>query len=187
MNSKKKNIKAIIGLGNPGPKFHFTRHNIGFLVLDALADKYNVNFEKSNNLEKAEFQLNDPTVAQGYGGHSKKMLLIKPQTFMNNSGQVFPYLQKKGIKPEEIIIIHDELEIPFGKIKYVFSGGARGHNGLRSFIATCGADFNRLRVGIGRPENKEDVPDYVLSNFSESKDELNIVIQKAMDELEKLL
>lgn len=171
-----KNIKAIIGLGNPGPKFHLTRHNIGFLVLDALAEKHNVNFEKSNNLEKAEIQIN-----------SKKIILIKPQTFMNNSGQIIPYLQKKGIKPEETIVVHDELELPFGKVKNVFSGGARGHNGLRSFIATWGADFNRLRVGIGRPENKEDVPDYVLSNFSEPKDELNSVIWKAIDELEKLL
>ncbi len=172
MNSDSKNIKAIIGLGNPGPKFHSTRHNIGFLVLDALAEKYNTNFEKSNNLEKAEI---------------KNILLIKPQTFMNNSGQIVPYLQKKGIKPEETIVVHDELEIPFGKVKYVFSGGARGHNGLRSFIASWGSDFNRLRVGIGRPANKEDVPDYVLSNFSEPKQELNRVIEEAVNELEKLL
>jgi PTH1 family peptidyl-tRNA hydrolase len=171
-----KNIKAIIGLGNPGPKFYLTRHNIGFLVLDALAEKHNASFTVSNNLEKTEFQIKD-----------KKIILIKPQTFMNNSGQIIPYLQKKGIKPEEIIVVHDELEIPFGKIRYVFSGGARGHNGLRSFIATWGADFNRLRVGIGRPANKEDVPDYVLSNFSEPKDELNNVIQQSIDELEKIV
>ncbi|MDR3646767.1 MAG: aminoacyl-tRNA hydrolase [Candidatus Babeliales bacterium] len=171
-----RNIKAIIGLGNPGPKFHLTRHNIGFLVLDELAEKYNASFQASNNLEKAEIQVN-----------GKNIILIKPQTFMNNSGQVIGYLQKKGIKPEETIVVHDELEVAFGKIKYVFSGGARGHNGLRSIIATWGADFNRLRVGIGRPENKEDVPDYVLSNFSEPKQDLNSVIKESVNELEKLL
>lgn len=169
------NIKAIIGLGNPGPKYHFTRHNVGFLILDELCNKFNGSWQSSDKQEKAEVIIN-----------GKKVLLIKPQTFMNSSGQVIPYLQKKGIKPDEIIVVHDELELPFSKLKTVFGGGARGHNGLRSIISTCGADFHRLRVGIGRPENKEDVPDYVLSNFSENKKDLDYVIESAINELEKL-
>lgn len=171
-----KNIKAIIGLGNPGPKFHFTRHNIGFLILDQLANTFNGNWLSKNKLEESEIIIN-----------GKKILLIKPQTFMNDSGQVIPYLQKKGINPEEILVVHDELEMKFGKIKTVFAGGARGHNGLRSIISFCGADFYRLRIGISRPENKEDVGNYVLSNFSEDKIELNKVIDEAIKEIERLI
>lgn len=143
-------IKAIIGLGNPGLSFEKTRHNIGFRILDVLADAESLPWKKKDNLLETSWG---------------NILLIKPQTFMNNSGQVIPYLQKKGIAADEIIVVHDELEVPFGTIKTRMGGSHRGHNGLRSIIEKIGPDFHRLRFGISRPENKSDVPDYVLKNF----------------------
>jgi len=151
-------IKIIIGLGNPGPKYHYNRHNIGFLVLDALAEKYHASWQKKPNQEIAEVEIN---------GHN--VLLIKPQTFMNDSGKVISALAKQGIKAENILVVHDELEKSFGKVETKTGGSHKGHNGLRSIMGVCGADFHRLRFGIGRPENREDVPDYVLTNFSKNE------------------
>lgn len=166
-------IKAIIGLGNPGPKFNYTRHNIGFMVLDALAAEFDTDFRSANsNLELAELYIND-----------KDILLLKPQTFMNTSGLVIPYLTKKGIKAENILVVHDELEIDFGTVKLRQGGSARGHNGLRSIIATCGPDFWRLRVGIGRPEDNTPVGDFVLQKFSEDRDLVDDMIQTAVEQI----
>lgn len=147
-------LKAIIGLGNPGPKYEYTRHNIGFLILDALAQKIGAHISSKENMELAHASIN-----------GRQVLLIKPQTFMNESGKVIPFLKKQGIKPEEILIIHDELELPEGVIKEKFGGSHKGHNGLKSIIGQIGPDFYRLRFGIGRPENKEEVPNYVLQKF----------------------
>lgn len=152
-------IKIIIGLGNPGTKYHHTRHNIGFLVLDALAEKHHTSWQKKPDREIAEIEIN-----------GEKIILVKPQTFMNSSGKVIPSLLKQGITTNNLLVVHDELEKPFGKIEFKTGGSHRGHNGLRSIMEHCGADFHRLRCGIGRPENKEDVPDYVLSNFSHHED-----------------
>lgn len=168
-------IKAIIGLGNPGPKYEHNRHNIGFKVLDELAQKYHASWRKRDNLELAEIMLGDKTV-----------LLIKPQTFMNSSGAVVPFLTKQGIKPEQILVVHDELELPFGKTALKTGGSAKGHNGLKSIIAACGPEFHRLRFGIGRPEKQEDVPHYVLENFREPHDEMARLIDQAINILEDL-
>ena len=169
-------IKAIIGLGNPGPKFYNHRHNIGFRVLDALAKKYDASWQKKNNMELAEINVDD-----------KNILLIKPQTFMNSSGQVIPFLQKKGIKPENILVVHDELEKPFGKLIIKQGGSARGHNGLRSLIAVCGPEFYRLRFGIGRPAEKAEVPDYVLSNFDQEATEVETHIEQVVQMIQEFL
>lgn len=163
-------IKAIIGLGNPGPKFNYTRHNIGFMVLDALAAEFDATWRSANNLEIAELCINDQDI-----------LLIKPQTFMNSSGLVIPYLNKKGIKPENILVVHDELEIAFGAVKLRQGGSARGHNGLRSIIEACGADFWRLRMGIGRPVDNTSVGDFVLQKFNENRDLVDHMIQEAVE------
>lgn len=168
-------IKVIIGLGNPGDKFYFTRHNIGFRVLDALCDKYNASWRKADKMEIAQAIIN-----------GKEILLIKPQTFMNSSGEVFPYLQKKGIKSENILVVHDELELPFGSVKLKFDGSAKGHNGLKSLISFCGSNFYRLRMGIGRPAQKEMVPDYVLKKFDEPESQIDQMIELAVNEIEKL-
>jgi peptidyl-tRNA hydrolase, PTH1 family len=137
------NIKIIIGLGNPGKQYHHNRHNIGFLILDALAEKHNAAWQKKTDRETAEIEVD-----------GEKILLVKPQTFMNNSGKVVPSLLKQGIKAENLLVVHDELEKPFGKIELKTGGSHKGHNGLRSIIEFCGADFHRLRFGIGRPERK---------------------------------
>jgi peptidyl-tRNA hydrolase, PTH1 family len=160
-------ISAIIGLGNPGPRFYATRHNIGFRVLDALAHQYNANFRLQGNAEIASITVNQHPI-----------LLIKPQTFMNASGEVAPFLKKKGIGADQILVVHDELELPFGTIKSRKGGSAKGHNGLRSLIAAFGPDFMRVRVGIGRPAERDQVPDYVLSPFSEPASDVERMIEQ---------
>ncbi len=169
-------ISALIGLGNPGPKFVYTRHNIGFRVLDALAEKYHASWHTKGNAEIAHTAINDRTI-----------LLVKPVTFMNSSGQALPQLAKQGIKKENILVVHDELELPFGKLKVRTGGSAKGHNGLRSIIETIGPEFMRLSVGIDRPLNREEVPDYVLSRFRENEQQVDQMIQEAVVELEKII
>ncbi len=173
---KNKEIKAIIGLGNPGPRFVKHRHNIGFRIVDALVDRCGGGWKETGNMLTAQVEI-----------HGKPIIVIKPTTFMNSSGEVIPYLAKKGIKAENILVVHDELEKPFGSLAFKVGGSHRGHNGLRSLIDACGADFARLRFGIGRPERKEDVPDYVLSNFApQEQDKLEMVIDDAVSSIEDL-
>lgn len=163
-------IKAIVGLGNPGPAYCKTRHNIGFLIVDQLADEYQGQWQLKNNMEICSVII-----------HDKKILLIKPMTFMNNSGQVLSALSKQGIKQDNILVVHDELELPFGIVKLKFDGSAKGHNGLKSIMACGGSNFLRLRFGIDRPFDRQDVPDYVLAKFKESQDLLSEKIQEAVD------
>lgn len=170
---EKKNIRAIIGLGNAEPKYFKNRHNIGFRVVDAIAEKFSTSFRTSDNLEYAQVSLESDL---------KPIYLVKPLTFMNRSGQVISFLTKKGIKPEEILVVHDELEKGFGNINIHFGGSAHGHNGLRSIMEVIGQDFWRLRFGIGRPIDKSEVSDYVLSNFSkEEESQVDQLIQKSVD------
>jgi PTH1 family peptidyl-tRNA hydrolase len=150
------NIKAIIGLGNPGLSYARNRHSIGFRIVDALADTFHASWQSGDLMEHTTVAIEGP--------HT--MYLIKPQTFMNNSGRVLPWLTQKGIKPDQILVFHDELEKPFGKLVRKFGGSHKGHNGLKSIISVIGADFWRLGLGIGRPADKNAVSEYVLSNFS---------------------
>lgn len=167
--------RAIIGLGNPGTAYTHTRHNIGFLIVDALADRHGATWRSKDKMELSEITLN--------GTH---VLLIKPQTYMNNSGQIYPYLAKQGIKPENLLIVHDELEFPFGKLALRVGGSARGHNGLKSFIALCGENFARLRFGIARPEDRAEVSNYVLEKFRESPSDLAKAIDASVSLIESL-
>lgn len=162
-------IKAIVGLGNPGPAYAKTRHNIGFLIVDALADAYNGSWQSKNNMETCSIVM-----------HDKKIMLIKPMTFMNDSGKILPFLSKQGIKQDNILVVHDELELPFGSIKFKFDGSAKGHNGLKSLMACGGSNFLRLRFGIDRPQNRDDVPDYVLAKFKESQNDIDDTINQAV-------
>jgi PTH1 family peptidyl-tRNA hydrolase len=162
-------IKAIIGLGNPGPVHFFQRHNIGFRILDALAETYACTWTHKSIMDLATISINN---------HS--LLLIKPQTFMNSSGKIVPFLLKQGINSEEILVIHDELEKPFGNISFKKGGSHKGHNGLKSIIEQCGVDFLRLRFGIGRPTHKEQVPAYVLHNFDQRTEIVEPLIIKAV-------
>ena len=163
-------IKAIIGLGNPGPSYSKTRHNIGFQIVDRLADQHQGRWQLKNNMEICSIVI-----------HDKKIILVKPMTFMNNSGQILSALSKQGVKQENILVVHDELELPFGVIKFKFDGSAKGHNGLKSIMACGGSNFLRLRFGVDRPVDRQDVSDYVLAKFKESQDLLDEKIQAATD------
>lgn len=121
------------------------------------------------------------------GINDKSVTLIKPQTFMNNSGAIIPSLLKQGIKAENILVVHDELEKPFGTVALKQGGSHKGHNGLRSIMALCGQNFGRLRCGIGRPHKKEDVPQYVLTNFTEKTEAVELMINSAVEMIEKLI
>jgi PTH1 family peptidyl-tRNA hydrolase len=165
----KLEIKAIIGLGNPGPAYSATRHNIGFCVVDALADQQYGSWQTKQNMELASITLND-----------HKILLIKPMTYMNDSGKVLSYLAKQGIRQENILVVHDELELPFGALKLKFDGSAKGHNGLKSIMALGGSNFLRLRFGIDRPADRNEVPDYVLAKFREQQSAIDEKIDQAI-------
>ncbi len=154
--------KLIVGLGNPGPKYLWTRHNAGFIVLDRFAHLAGIPVTKKSF---------SGLYGEGnWEGH--RLLLLKPQTFMNLSGRsVAEALRFHKLSPADLIVIHDDLDITFGQIKLKEGGGHGGHNGLRSMQQLLGTgDFPRLRVGIGRP-GKGEMADYVLSNFA--KDEMN--------------
>ena len=156
LNSEFSNIKLIIGLGNPGPRFHNTRHNVGFAAIDALAERLNLQFKEQQDAQVAQWQINATSC----------VTLLKPQTFMNSSGLVLPRFQKSGLQPAQLLVMHDELERGLGTLSLRFAGSARGHNGLKSIISAIGVNFWRLQFGIGRPESRTLVADYVLHKFS---------------------
>ncbi len=147
--------KVLIGLGNPDAKYAETRHNAGFKVIDSVAASFGGHWQSFPDTQIATIQIQ---------GHP--VLLVKPLTYMNNSGDVVPFLKKKGIGPQNILVIHDELEKPLGKLSIKTGGSARGHNGLKSLIERWGtSEFARLRFGIGRPVAREQVLHYVLERF----------------------
>jgi peptidyl-tRNA hydrolase, PTH1 family len=154
-------IKAVVGLGNPGARFEATRHNVGFMLLDRLGECYGTSWQERGNALEATIQ--HPAGADAVRGSLK---LLKPQTFMNDSGKALSGLSKDGVKPSEILVVHDELEKPLGHVSTRLGGSARGHNGLKSIIGNIGYDFWRLRIGISRPDDRDDVSDYVLQPFS---------------------
>lgn len=161
----------IVGLGNPGDQYKNNRHNIGFMVVDEIADSYGFKpFRK-------KFQ---GSVSEGSVGDYKAVLL-KPETYMNNSGQsVKAAATFFKIPPSRIITVHDELDLKLGDIRPKFGGGLAGHNGLKSMKAHLGtADFARIRFGIGHPGDKNKVSNYVLSDFSKAEHET--VEQKISD------
>ncbi|WP_027339790.1 aminoacyl-tRNA hydrolase [Halonatronum saccharophilum] len=164
-------MKLVVGLGNPGPKYETTRHNAGFLAIDKIADYYRVNI---NSKEKKAL------VAKARVG-GEKIILAKPQTYMNNSGQAVRALADYyNIVSEDIIIIYDDLDLDLGKIKIKKKGGHGGHNGIKSIFSHLGTkEFTRLRVGIGRPEYGN-VVDYVLGRFS--KQEIK-VLEPLLDDI----
>lgn len=149
-------IKAIVGLGNPGDKYAKTLHNIGFWYADELLRAYPAaSFAKEKKLHGEQAVVSH---------NGERLILLKPDTFMNNSGQaVVALCQFYKFKPEEILVAHDELDLPPGTVKMKQGGGHGGHNGLRSIIQHVGANFQRLRLGIGHPGHKDRVLGYVLN------------------------
>jgi PTH1 family peptidyl-tRNA hydrolase len=154
-------IKLIVGLGNPGRQYEKTRHNAGFLFLDTLLSNYGGSWQLDG-----KFQGHLAEAVINYN----KVLLLKPETFMNRSGQsVGKVARYYKIQPEEILVVHDELDFQTGVVKLKKDGGHAGHNGLRDIIAHLGSNgFYRLRIGIGRPAPGKVVADYVLSEPSKA-------------------
>jgi PTH1 family peptidyl-tRNA hydrolase len=163
-------VKLICGLGNPGREYEKHRHNIGFMVVEALLSKTGGAFDQHKF---------DARVALGAVG-GEKVLLLEPQTFMNLSGRsVGAARQFYKIEPVDLLVVHDELDLPYEKLQLKLGGGHGGHNGLRSITENMGPDYARLRFGVGKPEGpnaKERVSGHVLSNFSKEE-------QKVLDEL----
>ncbi len=149
-------MRLVVGLGNPGARYARNRHNIGFMAADAIARRYG--FAAFRNRFKGE-------LADGAIGGERR-LLLKPQTFMNNSGEsVLAAMSFYKILPADIVVIHDEIDLRPGKLRVKRGGGTAGHNGLRSIDALVGPDFWRVRIGVGHPGVKELVLPYVLQNF----------------------
>ena len=169
----------IVGLGNPGSKYAKNRHNIGFMVLDALAEDARI------AVTRTKFK-----GAYGTGRIADRdVVLLKPGTFMNLSGQsVVPAARFFGVEPENIVVIHDELDLAYGTLRLKMGGGHAGHNGLRSIINLLGSrEFARLRVGIGRPE-KGTVSGFVLADFAnEERDFLPALIDNGADAVRRAL
>ncbi|KHD85026.1 aminoacyl-tRNA hydrolase [Heyndrickxia ginsengihumi] len=154
-------MKLIVGLGNPGSQYNRTRHNIGFEVIDLLSDRF------QSPLNQTKFK-GLYTIAHVDG---EKVLLLKPLTYMNLSGEsIRPIMDYYDIAVEDLLIVYDDLDLPVGKIRLRQKGSAGGHNGIKSTIAHVGTQqFNRIRIGIGRPVNGMSVPDYVLGKFSKEE------------------
>ncbi len=161
-------IKLIVGLGNPGRQYERTRHNAGFLFLDALAADFGCVWA---NAPRFEGLFAECSVA------SEKLMLLKPETFMNRSGQsVGKIVRYFKLLPEEILVVHDELDFAAGAVRLKKDGGHAGHNGLRDIIAHLGSkEFYRLRIGIGRPPAGKEVVDFVLS--APGKNEWELMLQ----------
>lgn len=154
----------ITGLGNPGTKYARTRHNVGFMALDALAQAQRDAWSLSTWAESEKFAA---IIADGRVNDTR-VVLCKPQTFMNRSGESVRALTAwHHIAPEQIIVVHDEIDLPFGEIRIQSDRGAAGHNGVKSLIDTLGTQaFARVRIGVGRPEGQLPVDEFVLQNFS---------------------
>ena len=152
-------MKLFVGLGNPGPKYAFNRHNIGFMALDRIAE------DQGFGPWKSKFQAQ---ITEGRLG-TDKVILLKPQTFMNLSGQsVGEAMRFYKLTPSDVIVFHDELDLAPGKARAKTGGGHAGHNGLRSIHQHIGADYDRIRLGIGHPGDKSRVSGYVLSDFAKA-------------------
>jgi len=172
----------IVGLGNPGPRYELTRHNVGQLVVDELAGRRGESFKA----HKANARVVETWLRPG----GAKLVLAKPNTFMNVSGGPVAGLAKfYGIDPAHVVVIHDELDIPFDTIKLKVGGGHGGHNGVRDVAKALDTPaFPRVRVGIGRPHGRQDPADWVLDPFGATeRKNLPILLGDAADAVEQLV
>jgi len=178
-------VFLILGLGNPGPRYELTRHNVGFWVVDNLADKYNISLRSHKYFS---------VYGKGKVG-GLEVVIAKPITYMNESGKAAKSLLSAfNISPKHMLVIHDDIDLPLGKIKKKFNGGDGGQRGIRSTIQSMRTEeFGRVRVGIGRPEDKDDIVDYVLSPFgqedsgliNETLEQAVLTLEAALEELYK--
>lgn len=173
-------LKMIVGLGNPGPQYARNRHNLGFQVVDILARRHSIDLSRSQN--KARFgdgwisRRRNPDPGNPFGGlaERQKVLLVKPITFMNNSGEaVAPLLRYFDVSPANLLVIHDDLDLASAQLRLRPAGSSGGQNGIKSIITHLGGEqgFARARMGIGRPPGRMNPADYVLQNFSAQEEE----------------
>jgi peptidyl-tRNA hydrolase, PTH1 family len=165
----------VVGLGNPGDRYRRTRHNVGFEVAKRAAERWGL-----------------PKFKQKYGGlyaHGRDLAVLLPQTYMNDSGSaVGPARGALGVDLDHVVVVHDEIDLPFGKVEVRTGGGLAGHNGLKSVKQGLGSgDFTRVRVGVGRPDSTdpEIVSRHVLGRFSEDEGDVQALVERAVDELER--
>jgi peptidyl-tRNA hydrolase, PTH1 family len=179
-------VWLVVGLGNPGPTYAGHRHNVGYLVVEALAERMgsSLRAHKSGRAEVVEGRLGP------VGPDTPRVVLARARSYMNESGGPVSTLAKFYKVPiERIIAVHDELDIPFGALRVKLGGGDNGHNGLRSMRASLGTgDFHRVRVGVGRPPGRQDPADFLLSNFTAAeRKELDMNVVEAADAVESLV
>lgn len=173
--------RVVVGLGNPGPEYRDTRHNVGQRVLDHLArgDLRGTRWKRDGATELSEGRWRGDTIR-----------LIKPQAFMNVCGPVVARaLQRHGVGPEDLILVYDDIDLPLGTVRVRMKGSHGGHNGVRSVIDALGtSDIRRVKVGIGRPEHKGDVPDHVLTGFEPDElESVNVAVAEAAQKVLTLL
>jgi peptidyl-tRNA hydrolase, PTH1 family len=173
----------VVGLGNPGTEYAGTRHNIGFEIADLLAQRWGLPKPKARYrglLTEGRPEPGAPAVA-----------ILKPQTYMNDAGEsVSPARGALKVDLDHVLVLHDEIDLPFGEIRVRLGGGLAGHNGLKSLKASLGsADFGRVRVGVGRPPTTDPdrVAAYVLGRFREPREQVALLIEQAADEAERVL
>jgi len=172
-------MKLIVGLGNPGREYRDTRHNVGFVVADEIARRHNLTFAM------APSQIPDAMIAKKFGADG--LLVAKPLTFMNNSGEAVAALARYyDISIGDLLVVVDEVALPFGRLRARARGSAGGHNGLKSVIARLGTtEFARLRLGVGRGDARRDLADHVLSKFeADEQSALGEFITRAADAAE---
>lgn len=173
-------VKLVVGLGNPGVQYLLTRHNVGFMVIDLLAQIWRVKLNGSKNHSI-------------YGIGPGEVYLVKPQTHMNSSGLAVKEWLDDGFRAQEMLVIHDDIDLSFGEVRIKVGGGTAGHKGLNSIVEEIGEyEFPRVRVGVGRPKGREHdhqaIVDYLLSPFTpEEKEELVSIINLGADMVETIL
>jgi peptidyl-tRNA hydrolase, PTH1 family len=179
-------VWLVVGLGNPGPSYAGHRHNVGYLVVSELAERMGSAFRahKSGRADVVEGRLAPP------GTEGPRVVLVRTRSYMNESGG--PVKQLAGfykVPPERVVAVHDELDLPFDSMRVKLGGGDNGHNGLRSLRGSLGTgDFYRVRVGIGRPPGRQEVADFVLSNYTAAEQKVvPLQVSTAADAVESLI
>jgi PTH1 family peptidyl-tRNA hydrolase len=176
----------VVGLGNPGPKYADTRHNVGFAVVERLAERSGEKFKA----HKGSGNTSDVVESRIGGFPGRKLVLAKPRSYMNVSGgPVAGVVKYFGVAVDDLVVVHDDLDLDFGTIRLKRGGGEGGHNGLRSISRSLGTrDYLRVRFGIGRPPGRQDPADFVLKRFSSTeRTEVDLAVELAADAVEALL
>jgi PTH1 family peptidyl-tRNA hydrolase len=182
----------IVGLGNPGREHAGTRHNVGFMVAEALAERWGLARAKDRFRGRiAEGRVRTGAPGTSPGAPAPRVALLCPQTYMNDAGRsVGPARGSYKLALERVLVVHDEIDLPFGEVRSRTGGGLAGHNGLKSIKRELGSgEFTRVRVGVGRPDSSdpEIVSAYVLGRFREGREQVDELVERACEEVERLL